>query len=135
MSLLIKPQPLTGEFDRLFGRMFDAPVAQRWVPAMDLVELRGEEQDRRAELPGTLPPLDPSRALPPQIAGVSYARGCRIRRVRVPSGPDGKKARGNQTVILSRRALKQAKKDDAAAKRTSKKATKTAKNASKRSGD
>ena len=38
MSLLIKPQPLATEFDRLFGRMFDAPIAQRWVPAMDLTE-------------------------------------------------------------------------------------------------
>lgn len=51
MSLLIKPQPLTGEFDRLFGRMFDAPLAQRWVPAMDLTE--AEDHYRlKADLPG-----------------------------------------------------------------------------------
>jgi hypothetical protein len=46
-------------------------------------------------------------ALPPQVAGVEYARGCRIRRVRVPGGkgPRG----GQQTVILSRRALDEAR--------------------------
>ena len=51
MSLLIKPQPLTSEFDRLFGRMFDAPVAQRWVPAMDLTEAE-DHYLLKADLPG-----------------------------------------------------------------------------------
>ena len=51
MSLLIKPQPLTTEFDRLFGRMFDAPVAQRWVPAMDLTEAE-DHYLLKADLPG-----------------------------------------------------------------------------------
>ena len=51
MSLMIRPQPLTGEFDRLFGRMFDAPVAQRWVPAMDLTEAE-DHYLLKADLPG-----------------------------------------------------------------------------------
>jgi HSP20 family protein len=51
MSLLIKPQPLSTEFDRLFGRMFDAPVAQRWVPAMDLTEAE-DHYLLKADLPG-----------------------------------------------------------------------------------
>jgi len=51
MSLVIKPQPLSTEFDRLFGRMFDAPVAQRWVPAMDLTEAE-DHYLLKADLPG-----------------------------------------------------------------------------------
>ena len=51
MSLLIKPQPLATEFDRLFGRMFDAPLAQRWVPAMDLTEAE-DHYLLKADLPG-----------------------------------------------------------------------------------
>jgi CheY-like chemotaxis protein len=44
-------------------------------------------------------------AVPAHVAGVGYARGCRIRRVRVPGGKD---RRGGETpgpVILSRRVL------------------------------
>lgn len=51
MSLMIRPQPLTGEFDRLFGRMFDQPIAQRWVPAMDLTEA-DDHYLLKADLPG-----------------------------------------------------------------------------------
>jgi hypothetical protein len=47
-------------------------------------------------------------ALPAYIAGVTYARGCRIRRVRVPGGKTPAQ-RGAQTVILSRRALDEAR--------------------------
>jgi hypothetical protein len=46
-------------------------------------------------------------AVPAHVAGVSYGRGCRIRRVRVPGG---KERRGGDTpgpVILSRRALEE----------------------------
>ncbi|MGH9309803.1 MAG: hypothetical protein ACRD1U_10540, partial [Vicinamibacterales bacterium] len=44
--------------------------------------------------------------LPAHVAGVAYARGCRIRRVRVPGG-NAPAARGEQTVILSRRVLEE----------------------------
>jgi hypothetical protein len=51
--------------------------------------------------------------LPPQVAGVAYARGCRIRRVRVPSGSTGPRSMGQDrtqpTVIVSRRALDEAR--------------------------
>ena len=53
MALLMRPEPLTADFDRLFTTLFDRnnQVAQRWVPAMDLVE----HEDHfllRADLPG-----------------------------------------------------------------------------------
>jgi hypothetical protein len=48
-------------------------------------------------------------ALPPHVAGVSYAQGCRIRRVRVPADRAARKGHGKQTVILSRRALDEAR--------------------------
>ena len=52
MSLLIKPEPFSREVDRLFDRLFDTPAAaQRWAPAMDLVE--GEDHYLlKADLPG-----------------------------------------------------------------------------------
>ena len=42
-------------------------------------------------------------ALPPNVAGVSYARGCRIRRVRVAASGAPPRAKG--PVIVSKRAL------------------------------
>jgi len=52
MALLMRPEPLTADFDRLFNTLFDRGQAtQRWVPAMDLVE----HEDHfllRADLPG-----------------------------------------------------------------------------------
>ena len=52
MALLMKPEPFTTEFDRLFNQLFDRnEAARRWVPAMDLVE--GEDHfTLRADLPG-----------------------------------------------------------------------------------
>jgi hypothetical protein len=44
-------------------------------------------------------------ALPPHVAGVSYGRGCRIRRVRVPAAAAAPRTRGARPVILSKRAL------------------------------
>ena len=38
MSLLIRPEPFSRDFDRFFDRLFDAPAAHRWSPAMDLTE-------------------------------------------------------------------------------------------------
>jgi hypothetical protein len=48
-----------------------------------------------------------SLAVPPHVAGVTYARGVRIRRVRVPAAPTrrGRTAKVTGPVILSRRAL------------------------------
>ena len=53
MALLMRPEPFSQEVNRLFNTLFDAgeTSAQRWVPAMDLVE----EQDHfvlKADLPG-----------------------------------------------------------------------------------
>jgi HSP20 family protein len=52
MALLMKPDPFTTDFDRLFNTLFDRSQAtQRWVPSMDLVE--GEDHFLlRADLPG-----------------------------------------------------------------------------------
>ncbi len=52
MSLLIKPEPFSREVDRLFDRLFDSPTAaQRWAPAMDLVEAE-DHYLLKADLPG-----------------------------------------------------------------------------------
>ena len=52
MALLMKPEPFSTEFDRLFNQLFDRnEAARRWVPAMDLVE--GEDHFLlKADLPG-----------------------------------------------------------------------------------
>jgi HSP20 family protein len=52
MALLMRPEPLTADFDRLFSSLFDRnAAAQRWVPAMDLVE-HDDHFLLRADLPG-----------------------------------------------------------------------------------
>ena len=53
MSLLIRPEPFTQEFDRLFGSLFEngGRQAQRWVLALDLVEA-DDHFVLRADLPG-----------------------------------------------------------------------------------
>jgi HSP20 family protein len=52
MALLMRPEPLTADFDRLFSTLFDRnQAAQRWVPAMDLVE-HDDHFLLRADLPG-----------------------------------------------------------------------------------
>ena len=39
MSLLVRPEPFSTEFNRLFNSLWESPAAsQRWVPEMDLVE-------------------------------------------------------------------------------------------------
>jgi HSP20 family protein len=51
MTLLMKPEPFSSEFNRLFNTLFDESRAQRWLPAMDLVE----SEDHfllKADLPG-----------------------------------------------------------------------------------
>ena len=65
-----------------------------------------QERDELRELMAAL-------TLSPQVAGVTYPRGCRIRRVRVTGAkPD---PRADQTVILSRRALEEARNETRAA--------------------
>ena len=44
-------------------------------------------------------------SVPPHVAGVSYGRGCRIRRVRVPGGKERRRADAPGPVILSKRTL------------------------------
>src|SRR3954454_4895959 len=52
MALLMKPEPFTTEFDRLFNQLFDRnDAARRWVPPMDLVE-HDDHFTLRADLPG-----------------------------------------------------------------------------------
>lgn len=54
MSLLVKPEPFSQDFDRLFNRLFDVPggaAPQRWTPAMDLMEAE-DHFVLRADLPG-----------------------------------------------------------------------------------
>ena len=53
MTLLMRPEPFTQEFDRLFSSLFDTSgrQVQRWVPAMDLVEA-DDHFVLKADLPG-----------------------------------------------------------------------------------
>jgi HSP20 family protein len=57
MSLLVKPEPFTQEFDRLFSRLFESTsggggsAVQRWMPPMDLMEA-DDHYVLRADLPG-----------------------------------------------------------------------------------
>ena len=53
MALLMKPEPFSTEFDRLFNTLFDrsASEARSWTPPMDLVEAE-DHFLLRADLPG-----------------------------------------------------------------------------------
>jgi HSP20 family protein len=53
MTLLMRPEPFTQEFDRLFSSLFENRNrgVQRWVPAMDLVEA-DDHFVLKADLPG-----------------------------------------------------------------------------------
>jgi HSP20 family protein len=53
MTLLVKPEPFSQEFDRFFNTLFDTRRAssQRWVPAIDLVEVE-DHFVLKADLPG-----------------------------------------------------------------------------------
>src|SRR4051794_41838900 len=53
MSLLVRPEPFATDFTRLFDSLFEprAVSAQRWVPAMDLVETE-DHYLLKADLPG-----------------------------------------------------------------------------------
>jgi HSP20 family protein len=53
MALLMRPEPFTQEFDRLFSSLFEnsGRRVQRWVPPMDLVEA-DDHFVLKADLPG-----------------------------------------------------------------------------------
>ena len=52
MSVLVRPEPFSTEFSRLFNTLWDAPMASRnWVPEMDLVET-DDHYLLKADLPG-----------------------------------------------------------------------------------
>ena len=53
MTLLMKPEPFSGDIHRLFNTLFEdrSAVQQRWMPAMDLVEA-DDHFVLKADLPG-----------------------------------------------------------------------------------
>jgi HSP20 family protein len=52
MALLMKPEPFSADFDRLFNTLFDRSAeARSWTPPMDLVEAE-DHFLLRADLPG-----------------------------------------------------------------------------------
>jgi HSP20 family protein len=52
MSLLVRPEPFSTEFTRLFNSLWEQPVSsQRWIPEMDLVE-SDDHYLLKADLPG-----------------------------------------------------------------------------------
>jgi HSP20 family protein len=53
MGLLMRPEPFTQDFDRLFSSLFEnsGRRVQRWVPAMDLMEA-DDHFVLKADLPG-----------------------------------------------------------------------------------
>jgi len=51
MTLLMKPEPFSSDFNRFFNTLFDESRSQRWVPAMDLVEA-DDHFLLKADLPG-----------------------------------------------------------------------------------
>ncbi len=83
------------------------PLAQ-WAK---LQEPRQPKQDAARE--DDLRDLMEGLALPPNVAKVTYARGCRIRRVRVPAARVAKpRSRNAKTVIVSKRALEEAREEN-----------------------
>jgi hypothetical protein len=68
--------------------------------------------EAEAQPPDDLRELMSRLTLPQQVAGVTYASGCRIRRVRVPAIEGAKKERGARPVIVSRRALNEARSNE-----------------------
>lgn len=52
MSVLVRPEPFSSEFSRLFNTLWEAPNGSRhWVPEMDLVET-DDSYLLKADLPG-----------------------------------------------------------------------------------
>ncbi|MEA2483087.1 MAG: hypothetical protein QOC55_1034 [Thermoleophilaceae bacterium] len=54
MSVLVRPEPVSTEFSRLFNSLWESPAAsssRTWVPQMDLVET-DDQYLLKADLPG-----------------------------------------------------------------------------------
>ena len=69
-----------------------------------LVWMRREnESPQSADGPEDVRALLSMLAVPRAVAAVSYPRGCRIRRVRVPAAPDGESAEAAGAVLAARR--------------------------------
>ena len=52
MSLLVRPEPFSTDFNRFFNSLWETPSAQRrWLPEMDLVEAE-DHYLLKADLPG-----------------------------------------------------------------------------------
>jgi HSP20 family protein len=51
MSLLVRPEPFSTDFNRFFNSLWEQPAARRWLPEMDLVE-SDEHYLLKADLPG-----------------------------------------------------------------------------------
>jgi hypothetical protein len=81
--------------------------ARQEQPRVSLRAKPGPEAPARPETPADeLRELIAGLSLPPQVAGVSYARGCRIRRVRVPAST-APRLQSATPLIVSKRALEQ----------------------------
>jgi hypothetical protein len=104
VTVAAAPVPRTGAAPRL------APLAM-WArseaPAQASKNIPDVEEPRSVS--DELRNLISALAVPPHVAGVSYARGCRIRRVRVPGGKDRRRGDTPGPVILSKRALEEAR--------------------------
>ena len=81
----------------------ESTAAERRLPASGLTVAPPAAETPADELRDLMAGL----SLPAQVAGVSYARGCRIRRVRVPASAAIPRNQGAAPVILSKRALEQ----------------------------
>jgi hypothetical protein len=101
------------EYDHVVPEVF------RHMPITDWARAEMSQTEDRSGQPAEQREVDDVRdlmagfRLPPQVASVTFARGCRIRRVRVP-GDKATTQRGaakgaHPTVILSRRALDEAR--------------------------
>ena len=95
------------DFERVVPEVFRLMPLTAWTRTENWNQA-GRDDDSADGERDDLRELFAGLALPPQVAGVTYAEGCRIRRVRVPGGkvtPRG----GDQTVIVSKRALDEAR--------------------------
>jgi uncharacterized RDD family membrane protein YckC len=82
-------------------------VSRRGQRLGDMVAGTVVVRERRAELPGTLPPIDPSRALPPQIAAAFSTDDIRLARdflLRAPTLPSDRRAELARQIAQTLRA-------------------------------
>jgi hypothetical protein len=97
------------EYDHVVPEVFRHMPLAAWARTESWKPAAAEGQEAKQVGRDELRDLFAGLRLPPQVAHVTYARGCRIRRVRVP-GSQAPAPRGTQqTVILSRRALEDAR--------------------------